>query len=129
MLLKPIFTSLTAVLICITALATAKGQGFDPRAANEQLFRQLQEDSARQRARTRTREDAEDAAEAQRNLPPDFSQFSTPAEAAPPVVTAPRIHAARSIPTGVSGEVSCSLRSVGIDIDINGEIDKGHLEQ
>jgi len=123
-----ISTSLTAILICITALATAKGQGFDPRTANQQLLRQLQEDSARQRARARTREDAEDAAEAERKLPPDFSQFSTPAEPLPRIVTPPPISAARSLPTGVSGKVSCSLRSVGITIDINGEIDNSTVE-
>jgi ATP-dependent protease ClpP protease subunit len=126
--LKPLSRSLIAVLICFIVFAQAKAQDIDVRSAYDLLIRQFQEDFARQRARARIREDAEDAAEAQRNLPADFSQFSTPVEAAPPVVTAPPIYAARSIPTGVSGEISCSLRSVGITIDINGEIDNATVE-
>lgn len=83
MLPKLIPTGLTAVLICLTVFTLAKAQGVDVRSANELLIRQLQEDFARQRARARAREDAEDAAdEAQRNRL-DFSQFGVPAEGQP----------------------------------------------
>ncbi len=71
------------LIICMVSTAPAKAQGTDPRAATEQLMKWVTEDFARQRARVRAREDAEDAAdEAQRNRL-DFSQFGVPAERQP----------------------------------------------
>jgi hypothetical protein len=117
--LNLILKSLVTVLICFIVFAQAKAQDVDVQSANDLLIRQLQEDFARQRARARIREDAEDAAEAQSNLRAARSQFGTTDEAPAPVATAQQSYS-RSLPTGVSGGVSCSLRSVGITLDING---------
>jgi hypothetical protein len=81
--LKIIWTTGVIFLICFSARTAAWSQSIDPRTATEQLIREVQEDFARQRARARAREDAEDAAEiAQRNRL-DFSQFGVPAERQP----------------------------------------------
>jgi hypothetical protein len=80
MLRKSISSGLFAVLMSIVICAQTKAQGVDVRAANELLIRQLQEDFARQRARARAREDAEDAADESQRNSLDFSQFGRPAD-------------------------------------------------
>jgi hypothetical protein len=80
MLPKSILTGLFAVLISFMICAQAKAQEIDVRSANDLLIRQLQADFARQRARARAREDAEDAAAEAQSDRLDFSQFGRPAD-------------------------------------------------
>jgi ATP-dependent protease ClpP protease subunit len=120
-------------LIPLAPLAAAKAQQVDPSAVIDQLTQWTMEDIARQRARAGQQE-ADD--EAQRNLP-DLSQYGTPVEVPRrqqkrpkssneiQMSKAPQMAEAAS---GVAGHVSCSGRSVGISIDINGEIDEGTVE-
>src|ERR1700682_5949708 len=127
-------------------LAPVRANAFDVQEAQDQLYRQLQEDAARQRARARIREDAEDAEDARQRAraaareaadelmqpskgPLDFSQFGVPVQTpsaanqndAPPILR-------RELPAGVSGKVSCASSSVGLAMGINGDINASTVE-
>lgn len=72
--LGAIFT--TACLVTFSALPNAHTQDLSPAAGIDQLLRWTMEDIARQRARAREQEAAEEA----RSKLPDFSQYGIPAE-------------------------------------------------
>jgi hypothetical protein len=123
-----------ACLVSVAPLANAKAQQVDSSEVIDQLTRWTMDNIARQRAKARQQE-ADD--EAQRNLP-DLSQSGTPVEVPPQQRKRPKpsneiqMGQARQIVEaasgGVTGHVSCSGRSVGISIDIEGEIDETTAE-
>jgi hypothetical protein len=121
-------------LLPFAPLAAAKAQQVDPSEVIDQLTQWTMDNIARQRAKARQQE-ADD--EAQRN-PPDLSQFGTPVEVPRQQQKRPKSsneiqmrkapQMAEAAFGGVTGHVSCSGRSVGISIDIEGEIDETTAE-